>query len=466
MVFSSLEFIFGFLPLFLIVYYCMKDKYKNVILFAGSLIFYAIGEPIYVLLMILSVIVNYYGGILIDKKEGRARKAVLTLFLSYDFLMLGFFKYTNFFIENLNGIFYLSKSTYHIDTLNILLPLGISFYTFQIASYIIDVYRKDVEVCKNILNLGTYLCMFPQLIAGPIVVYNQVDKELKERKITFLKFEDGLKTFVIGMGYKVLIANIMGVVWNDVATIGFSNITTQYAWIGAISYTFQIYFDFAGYSLMAMGLGTMLGFHIPRNFNNPYISKTITEFWRRWHITLSSWFRDYVYIPLGGSRKGKFRTIVNLFIVWALTGFWHGASWNFVLWGIYFFVLLTIEKLFLKRFLEKTRVIGRLYTFFAVIISWVLFAIPEFDKLFVYLSRMFPVHQNINTVNPFDYCVALTNYWYVFLAAIVFSTPLPEKIYTKYKNNFFILLVLLVVFWGCIYRLMISANNPFLYFRF
>ena len=466
MVFSSLGFVFGFLPLFLIVYYCVNEKYRNLILFLGSLIFYAIGEPVYVLLMLLSVIVNYYGGILIDKKEGRARKALLTLFLAYDFLMLIFFKYTNFFIENLNGIFYLSKSTHHISSLNVLLPLGISFYTFQIASYVVDVYRKDVEVCNNILNLGTYLCMFPQLIAGPIVVYSRVEKELRQREITFLKFEDGLKAFVIGMGYKVLIANIMGVIWNDISTIGFSNITTQYAWVGAISYTFQIYFDFAGYSLMAIGLGRMLGFDIPQNFNNPYISKTVTEFWRRWHITLSSWFRDYVYIPLGGNRKGKFRTVINLFIVWALTGFWHGASWNFVLWGIYFFVLIFIEKLFLKKLFEKTKIIGRLYTFFAVIISWVIFAITDFNKLFEYLSRMFPFYPNINTVNPVDYVSSLYSYWYVFLAALVFSTPLPQKIYKKYKNNFLVVLVLLLVFWGCVYRLMISANNPFLYFRF
>lgn len=466
MVFSSLSFIFGFLPLFLIVYYLCKDKYKNIVLFLGSVIFYAIGEPIYVLLMLLSVAVNYYGGILIDKKEGSARKRVLALFLGYDFLMLGFFKYTNFFIENLNGIFYIFKSPSHIKSLEILLPLGISFYTFQIASYIIDVYRKDVPVCKNILNLGTYLCMFPQLIAGPIVVYSQVEKELQKREITFEKIEEGLKTFVIGMGYKVLIANVMGNIWNDISTIGYSNITTAYAWIGAFAYTFQIYFDFAGYSLMAIGLGKILGFNIPQNFNDPYISKTITEFWRRWHITLSSWFRDYVYIPLGGNRKGKARTIFNLFVVWALTGFWHGASWNFVLWGVYFFVLLVLEKTFLKKHLEKTKVLGRIYTMFFVVISWVIFAITDFNKLFMYFSRMFPVIKSTNIVNPLDFVNSLGKYWYVFLAAIIFSTPLPKKIYNKYKNNPVTVILLLVMFWGCIYRLMLSANNPFLYFRF
>ncbi len=466
MVFSSPAFIFGFLPLFFIFYYSVAPKFKNTVLFLGSLIFYALGEPVYILLIMLSVIVNFYGGILIDKFEKGGRKAILTLFLIYNFFMLGFFKYTNFFIENLNGIFYLFKNDTHINSLDIMLPLGISFYTFQIVSYIVDVYRKDVEPCKNIINVGTYLCMFPQLIAGPIVVYSDVEKELKNRRIDMESVEDGLKTFVYGLSFKVLIANIMDIIWHDIQTIGFYNITTPYAWIGAIAFSFQIYFDFAGYSLMAIGLGKMLGFNIPENFRDPYSSNSVTEFWRRWHITLSSWFRDYVYIPLGGNRKGMLRTIVNLFIVWALTGFWHGASWNFVLWGVYFFVFLVIEKLFLKKLLDKTKVISRIYTLFVIIVSWVIFTITDFSELSLYLSRMFPFFRESGIVNPNDYINALENYWYVLLAGVVFSTPLPGILFKKYKKNPLCSFILLALFWLCVYRLFTSANNPFLYFRF
>jgi len=465
-VFSSLEFIFGFLPLFLILYYSVAPKFKNTVLFLGSLVFYAFGEPVFILLVMLSVIVNYYGGILINKFENRGRKLTLVLFLLYNFLMLGFFKYTNFFIENLNGIFYLFKSNMHIEALNIMLPLGISFYTFQITSYIIDVYRRDVEPCENIINLGTYLCMFPQLIAGPIVVYSDVEKELKTRKIDMTAVEDGLKTFVYGLSCKVLIANIMDVIWNDIQTIGFYNITTPYAWLGAIAFSFQIYFDFSGYSLMAIGLGKMLGFNIPENFRDPYSSNSVTEFWRRWHITLSSWFRDYVYIPLGGNRKGLARTVFNLFVIWALTGFWHGASWNFVLWGIYFFIFLTIEKLFLKKILDKTRVISRIYTLLVVVVSWVIFSITDFKELSLYLSRMFPFFGESGIVNPYDYMASLKNYWYVLLSAIVFSTPFPGILFKKYKKNILCTVILLGLFWVCVYRLFTSANNPFLYFRF
>ncbi len=466
MVFSSLEFIFGFLPLFLIIYYSVAPKLKNTVLFLGSLLFYAFGEPVFVILIMLSVIVNYYGAILINKFENRGRKATLVVFLLYNFLMLGFFKYTNFFIENLNGIFYLLKSNIHIEALNIMLPLGISFYTFQIVSYIIDVYRRDVEPCKNIINVGTYLCMFPQLIAGPIVVYTDVEKEIKERSITMEVVEDGLKTFVYGMSFKVLIANIMGIIWNDIQTIGFYNITTPYAWLGAAAYSFQIYFDFAGYSLMAIGLGKMLGFNIPENFNDPYASKSVTEFWRRWHITLSSWFRDYVYIPLGGNRKGSLRTIFNLFIVWALTGFWHGASWNFVLWGVYFFIFLTLEKLFLKKLLDKSRILSRIFTLLVVVVSWVIFAITDFYELGVYLSRMFPFFVESGIVNPSDYINSLKSYWYILLAAVVFSTPFPTRLFKKYKKNALCTVILLALFWICVYRLFTAANNPFLYFRF
>ena len=353
MLFSSLLFIFQFLPVFFIIYYLSPIRFRNLILFLASVFFYAWGEPRFVILILISILINYIAGIFIERydRNEKIRVTILVLSIIYNIGTLMFFKYFNFIIENINYIF---KGD--ISFIDIPLPLGISFYTFQIMSYTIDVYRRDTKAERSYINLGAYLCMFPQLIAGPIVVYTQVSKELRKRSYYLKDIEKGLRIFILGLGSKVLIANNVGGLWDDMAQIGYANISMPLAWLGLLSFSLQIYFDFNGYSLMAIGLGKMLGFDFPQNFNFPYISKSVTEYWRRWHITLSTWFKEYLYIPLGGNRKGKLRTYLNLFIVWSVTGLWHGASWNFIFWGIYFFVLLSLEKLFLKKWWKRMEI--------------------------------------------------------------------------------------------------------------
>ena len=330
MVFSSFVFLFRFLPVFLMIYFIAPEKFRNLVLFAGSIAFYTYGEAAYVLLLLASVVINYLIGVEMNSQWARgsdiSRRVLLFTALFYDFGMLFFFKYSGMTEK---------------------LPLGISFYTFQIAAYVIDVYWKKVPEERSFINLGTYLTMFPQLIAGPIVNYAEVNKSLRKRTVTFAEFEQGIRILIIGLGAKVIIADRIGMLWNSVQTIGFNSISTKLAWLGAIAYSMELYFDFSGYSMMAIGLGKMLGFQIPVNFRFPYISKSITEFWRRWHITLGRWFRDYVYIPLGGNRRGKGRTLFNLFVVWSLTALWHGADYNFLIWGGMLLGLMFIEKLFL-----------------------------------------------------------------------------------------------------------------------
>ena len=358
MVFSSILFIFRFLPLALGIYYLTPKKYKNFILLILSLIFYSWGEAKYFVIMISSIIVDYFVSRGIEKyQEKKSIKiGLLCISICFNLGMLFFFKYFNFFIDNINSILGLT-----LNHVKITLPLGISFYTFQTMSYTIDVFRGKVSAEKNIISFGAFVCLFPQLIAGPIVKYTDINKELKERKMNANQIEDGIELFILGLGRKVLIANNIGMLWTEVEGLGFSNISSILACLGVISFAFQIYFDFSGYSLMAIGLGKMLGFNFPQNFNNPYISRSITEFWRRWHITLGSWFREYVYIPLGGNRVNKGRLVFNLFIVWFLTGFWHGASYNFIMWGIYFFILIGIEKLGLLKFLENHKIFSHIY---------------------------------------------------------------------------------------------------------
>ena len=364
MVFSSFEFLFRFLPAFLIIYFITPKKFRNAVLFLGSIAFYTYGEAQYVLLLLASVTVNYVIARSMYKtpEDGRGRRqaVLLVLALCYDFGMLFFFKYSG---------------------LTTKLPLGISFYTFQIAAYVIDVYRGIVPAEKSYVNLGTYLTMFPQLIAGPIVNYTEVSSCLKRRTVTARDFESGIRILVIGLGSKVIIADRVGMLWNNVQTIGFNSISTPLAWLGAVAYSMELYFDFAGYSMMAVGLGKMLGFQIPVNFRFPYISKSVTEFWRRWHITLGRWFRDYVYIPLGGNRVSKSRHIFNLMVVWFLTGLWHGAAWNFVAWGLYYGVILIIEKYLLSPVLDRLPdVVRHIYSIVLVVIGWVLFFSSSFGQ--------------------------------------------------------------------------------------
>lgn len=455
MLFSSLLFIFRFLPIFFVIYYLLPNRFRNGALFLASIFFYAWGEPRYIVLIIISIIVNYIAGIAISRNKNKAgiKRGILVLAIVYDIGMLVFFKYFGFLIENMNQIFSLSFSIP-----DIVLPLGISFYTFQIMSYVIDVYRGKTEVCRSFINLGTYLCMFPQLIAGPIVVYTQVNQELKSRSVTLKEIEEGVRVFIIGLASKVLIANNAGALWDELGTIGYSNISMPLAWLGLLAYSIQILFDFNGYSLMAIGLGKMMGFRFPQNFNFPYISRSITEFWRRWHITLSSWFREYVYFPLGGSRKGPLRNYLNLFIVWATTGLWHGASWNFVLWGIYFFLLLSIERLFLKDWLEKRKILSHLYAIFFIMIGWMIFAITDLGQIQVYASRLF------SGVISSDWIYYGKNYGMVLLVGILFSTPWLKKWYEKHKQIASIFLFLLFIL--SIAYLVNATYNPFLYFRF
>ena len=471
MVFSSLTFLFAFLPIFLVLYYCSPAKYRNGLLFMGSLVFYGIGEPLYLCLIICSVLVNLGIGLFIDRSERLSGKRLwLITGLLYNFGLLFFFKYTNFFLENINGVLKLCHSGTQLKLLELTLPLGISFYTFQIVSYIIDVYRGKVKADHSVISLGAYLCMFPQLIAGPIVVYSDIRRELHERTITIHNLDDGLKTFILGLGFKVLLANRVGTLWNEVCTIGFESISTPLAWLGSLAYSMQLYFDFCGYSLMAIGLGKMLGFTIPENFHHPYLSRSVTDFWRRWNITLGAWFREYVYIPLGGNRKGRIRTIVNLGIVWLLTGFWHGAAWNFILWGVFIFLLEILEKNLLLPVLNHksiaAHIFSHIYMILYILVSWTIFAISDFNQLAMYLARMFPFFGMGHTLNSYDFVKYLTDYGVLLICCILFCTAGPEKLYHRFKNKLGGIVIALIIFWYSVYYLAIGMNNPFLYFRF
>jgi alginate O-acetyltransferase complex protein AlgI len=430
------------------------------------MIFYGWGEPKYLILLAVSIIVNYLAGLLISRfraqeneaggTKRRKDKAALVCALVFDIGMLFFFKYINFFIENIN-----SATGAGLSKVNITLPLGISFYTFQIMSYVIDLYRGKVKVETSIIDLGTYLCMFPQLIAGPIVVYSDVAAALKSRVISADGTEEGLKMFILGLGSKVLIANNAGALWKELETIGYESLSLPMAWLGMLAYTIQIYFDFNGYSMMAIGLGRMLGFEFPKNFNLPYISLSVTEYWRRWHMTLSGWFRDYLYIPLGGNRRGPVRKVFNLFIVWFITGFWHGADWNFIMWGLYFFVLLMIERAGFGRLLEANKVIARIYSLLAIGFGWMLFAISDLRQLGIYLSRLF-----VGGVSS-EILYYLRNYGVILLAGCLLSSGLGNRLYEKIRNKRAATVPMLsAIFVLCIAYLADASYNPFLYFRF
>lgn len=475
MVFSSLNFIFRFLPVFLFLYFITPARHRNLTLFGGSLVFYALGEPVYLILIVLSVCVNHHLGLCIARCPRRPKKRLFYFVTAmiYNFGMLFVFKYADFFLENINSVIGLVNRSAGtelplVPLPGLGLPLGISFYTFQIASYIIDIYRGTQKPERSFVTLGTYLCMFPQLIAGPIVMYSDLSAQLKSRRITLEDFEDGLKTFALGLGSKVLLANRIYLLWNDIQVTGFDSISTPLAWLGAFAFSFQIFFDFYGYSLMAIGLGKMLGFTIPENFRFPYTAFSVSDFWRRWHITLGTWFRNYIYIPLGGNRGGLPQTIRNLFVVWALTGLWHGASWNFIIWGLLFFVLIVLEKLFLGRVFQKCRFLGHLYIIALIPVTWVIFSVTDLSYLWIYLTRLFPFLNGSSMwiFGTQDYLYALQNFGLLFGLCILFSTPLPAKLYRKHKKNPLVILALLGIFWLSVYYLVISINNPFLYFRF
>lgn len=466
MVFSSTIFLCVYLPLVLLGYYICPKKGRNLFLLIVSLVFYAWGEPKYVFLMIFSILVNYIFGRLMDKhRENKKRlKLMLVLSVVIDIGLLSVFKYTDFIITNVNAIF-----GANFDLLNIALPIGISFYTFQAMSYTIDVYRDDVRVQKNLIDFGMYITMFPQLIAGPIVRYADVQDQLAERSVTTADFSEGVMRFVVGLGKKVLLANQMGAVWSDIYALG-GDVSALMAWTGAIAYTFQIYFDFSGYSDMAIGLGRMFGFKFPENFRYPYQSVSITDFWRRWHITLSTWFKEYLYIPLGGNRRGLARQALNLLIVWSLTGFWHGAGWNFVMWGLYYFVILFIEKLFLLKALDKLpKFFRHVYALVLIIIGWVIFASDDVSVLLPYLGSMFGAN---GAIGGMDVYTLLTKAVLLIICCIA-STELPKKLFLSAagamneKAAFTLKSVLMIALLAMSMILLIGDSyNPFLYFRF
>ena len=465
MSFTTIEFMFRFLPIFLIVYYVVPTRYKNMILLIGSFVFYAWGQHFYLLLLMLSSVVNYTFGRLIGERRAQ-RKPLLILGLIYNFGLLVFFKYTNFFIENINAL--LTATHIQIPTISVVMPLGISFYTFQVVSYLVDVYRGEQRPVKNIINLGVYIAMFPQVTSGPIGLYSELEPTLLRRHCSVLNLESGLKTFIIGMGAKMLLANPMGTLWAGMSRYGYETLSCPYAWLGAFGYSFQLYFDFAGYSLMAMGLGQMLGLYVPRNFDHPYISGSMAEFWRRWHMTLGRWFKKYLYFPLGGSRCSFAKTIRNTFVVWAFTGLWHGASWNFVLWGLIFFVLLTIERLGLGKLLAKTKVLKHIYVIFLIPLTWVVFALPNMQDIATYFSRLFPffADNTASFVNTKDVIRALHDYWYLLIACVVFCLPFPSRWYEKHKNSKLVILGLVLIYLMSVYKMQTQTSNPFLYYQF
>ena len=463
MVFSSLEFIFIFLPVFLMAYAAVPKKLKNTVILLGSVIFYSLGvkKPVYIVLFILTTMLNYIVGQFIEDFP-KYKKPWLIFGIAFNFWWLIFFKYWTFGTENLNALLGTS-----FTLKDIILPIGISFYTFQNVSYIIDVYRRQTRAERSIINYGAYISMFPQLIAGPIVTYNTVAKQLRNRTHNIRKVEDGLKTFTIGLGYKVLIANQIGGLWSDISMIGFESISSPLAWMGIFAYSFQLYFDFCGYSLMAIGLGKIMGFDLPKNFDYPYMSLTMTEFWRRWHMTLGTWFKDYIYIPLGGNRKGKAAQIRNTFVVWLFTGLWHGASWNFVIWGLVLFAVIMSEKFWTGKFLNKHKAAGHLYMMLIIPVTWLIFAVTDFHELGIYFKRLLPfLPQKTYAVLDKDYVKYLGIYKTYFIAGILFSTRLPKKIYDKIKNSFVGVILLLAVFWASVYCMYKGLNDPFLYFRF
>ena len=465
MLFTSISFLYYFLPALIIIYFITPKKYKNIILLIASLVFYFYGEPKYVFLMIIEIIIAYIGAILIDKYKNQSKNILITTIFIHVFLLI-IFKYTDFIIQTINDI-----SNANIKLLNIALPIGISFYTFQIISYLIDVYNGKVKVQKSIIKLATYVSLFPQLVAGPIVRYQTVEKELDDRVHSFNNFAYGVRRFSIGLAKKVLIANALG----ELCTKAFvlNETTVIFYWIFGISYMLQLYFDFSAYSDMAIGLGRIFGFNFPENFNYPYISKSITEFWRRWHISLSTWFKDYVYIPLGGNRDGKYKQIRNILIVWLLTGIWHGANWTFLIWGLLFGIILIIEKIFLNKFMEKLpSFIRRIYVLFIVMILFIIFNSDNMQVAFTNIKGLFGMNKEV-FIN--DYTLHyLKSYSLILIISLFGATPLIKTLIDKLRKNKYVnniinilepILIVMILFVVTSY-LIDNSYNPFLYFRF
>ena len=458
LIFSSLEFLFRFLPVFLVVFYLTPVKYRKIVLFIGSILMYACGEPRFVFLLLACTALNFLIGknmkvdidspFIHSKWRDKKRRKWLLLALITDVGVLAFFKIGNV-----------------VDS-NILLPLGISFYTFKMISYQMDVFRGKVEADNSFWSFGSYVCMFPQLTSGPIMRYDDASEGLEHLGCTPEQFEEGLRLLVIGLGAKVLLADRLGILWNDIQTIGFESISTPLAWLGAFTYSLQLYFDFEGYSLMAVGIGMMIGMPYIKNFDQPYMATSVSDFWRRWHMTLGSWFRDYVYIPMGGNRKGVPRLLLNLCVVWLLTGLWHGSGVNFLIWGITVGLFVIVEKLFYGKWLSRHKLVSHIYVWIVIPLTWVIFAVTSLPDLGIYFGRLFPFFGIGETLNPQDIFKYFSMYWWLLLAGIFFCIPGVSAWFNKHRKSWYANALLLVLFWMAVYQLTNAANNPFMYFRF
>ena len=466
MLFSSMTFVFLFLPIVCLIYLLAKKELHNAILLAASILFYAWGEPRYLAIMILTILANYVGAIALDKHK-KYKKPILLATIAVDLSFLLYFKYFNFFIDNINSIFAMD-----ITFLEVIMPIGISFYTFQAMSYLIDVYKGDAKVQKDIYKLALYISLFPQLVAGPIVKYRDVDEQIDHRTVTFDKVSYGVKRFIIGLAKKMLLANTLGAVADEIFGLPVAQASPQLAWVGAIFYSLQLFYDFSGYSDMAIGLGSIFGFKFLENFNYPYISKSITEFWRRWHISLSTWFKEYLYIPLGGNRKGNVRTYVNLFLVFLATGFWHGASWNFIFWGLWHGVFIIFEKMTGWHKESKSRIISgaqHIYTIFVFVIGWVMFRAENMSYATDYIKNMFGLVKEHTAVNDVSYYLDNAE-MLALIAGILCAMPVFNKIlYVKYEHKVLRTLInvwLFILFVVSSATIAASTYNPFIYFRF
>ena len=464
MVFSTPLFLFYYLTLVLLVYYVMPVRFRNLVLLIASLFFYYWGEQIYTVIMLLSIGIDYIHGMIVhrcrEKGNDRGARIAVASSVVFNLAILFFFKYWDFAARSLQAV-----GMGFLPVLNISLPIGISFYTFQTMSYTIDVYRGDARVQKNIIHFGTFVTLFPQLIAGPIIKYKDLDDQLRERSHGVDRFASGAQRFLVGLAKKLLLANNLGQLWDVFKATPAEELTFVGAWLGVLAFAFQIYFDFSGYSDMAIGLGRLFGFEFMENFNYPYISQSITEFWRRWHISLSSWFREYLYIPLGGNRCSKGRWLLNLLIVWAATGIWHGASWNYLFWGLYFFCLLILEKLVLSKWLEKLpKFVRHLYVMVMVLVSWAIFALEDLGQLGSYLRVMAGLNGGplVNGQTLYH----LRNFLPVLVIAALGSTPLVAKLWSRMQNKVIRIAVLVLGLFLCTAYVVASTYNPFLYFRF
>lgn len=470
MLFSSLQFILFFLPIFLTIYYIVPNAWKKYVLLGGSIVFYCIGSYYSFFVYAISLFVNFgFNKLMLRRREllpekvaYRKKRFWLLIGCLWNVGVLVLFKYWDFIADTVNQ----AGGAKYLPTLGVAMPLGISFYTFQVLSYQIDCFRGVEATPASLLDFSVYMTMFPQLISGPIVRYGIYRERAKKPYISYENLENGARTFVFGLGLKVLLANQISTLWNSIQVSGVDSISTPIAWLGALAYSMQLYFDFWGYSVMAIGLGQMIGYKIPQNFKNPYIATSVSEFWRRWHITLGSWFREYVYFPFGGSRCSKAKMIRNLFLVWILTGLWHGASWNFVIWGLILFVFIALEKLFLGIVFEKVPFLGHVYLLLVIPVTWVIFAINELEKLFEYLCRMFGLVWVSNEATTKQFIRYGETYWWLLLIGLLFMTPIPMNFFKEKSKTWYMNVLLFAIFWISVYELYIGKNNPFLYFGF